>query len=86
MGMAQAVSFAADIKPLFTPTDIDHMSWYCDLTNYDAVKTNAPGILSRLKGQGGKVMPPPPAKGGDGPWPPARIAIFQAWIDQGCPP
>ena len=84
--MAQAVSFAADIKPLFTPTDIDHMSWFCDLTDYAAVKTNAQVILGRLTGKGGKVMPPPPAKGGDGPWSAAKIATFQAWIDQGFPP
>jgi hypothetical protein len=84
--MAQAVSFAADIRPLFTPTDIDHMSWFCDLTDYAAVKTNAQVILGRLTGKGGKVMPPPPAKGGDGPWSAAKIATFQAWIDQGFPP
>ena len=81
-----AVGFAADIKPLFTPIDIDHMMWFCDLSKYDDVKTNAQAILNRLKAQGGPVMPPPPAKGGDGPWSAEKIALFQAWIDGGYQP
>jgi hypothetical protein len=78
-----AVGFAADIRPLFTQTDIDHMNWYCDLSNYEDVKTNADDILRRLKAQGGSVMPPPPAKGGDGPWSASNIALFQSWIESG---
>jgi hypothetical protein len=83
---APPVGFAADIKPLFTQIDIDHMSWYCDLSQYDDVKTHAQAILRRLKAQGGPVMPPPPAKGGDGPWSADKIALFQSWIDGGYQP
>ena len=60
---AEIVSFAADIRPLFTDTDINHMDWFCDLAKYDDVKTNAEEIAQRLKGHGGQVMPPPPNKG-----------------------
>jgi hypothetical protein len=85
-GGAPSVGFAADIRPLFTDIDIDHMSWFCDLSQYGDVKANANGILRRLRAQGGPVMPPPPAKGGDGPWPAEKIALFQSWIDGGYQP
>ena len=52
------VSFASDICPLFTPTDIDHMSFFCDLSSHDDVKANATEILGRLNGTDGKQMPP----------------------------
>ena len=81
----EAISFADDIAPLFTAIDHDHMSWFCDLFKYDDVKANATEILDRLKGIGGSVMPPPPNRGGNGPWPPERIALFAAWIDAGHP-
>ena len=80
------VGFAQDIRPLFTDIDVDHMSFFCDLSSYDDVKTNAQDILSRLKGMGGNVMPPPPTHGGDGPWPAERIALFETWISDGCAP
>lgn len=83
---APPVGFASDIKPLFTQTDIDHMTWFCDLSKYDDVKANAYVILGRLKGKGGPVMPPPPAKGGDGPWSKDNIALFQSWMDGGYQP
>jgi hypothetical protein len=28
------VSFSADIRPLVTDTDIDHMSFFCGLSNF----------------------------------------------------
>jgi hypothetical protein len=71
---------------LFTKLDIDHMTFFCDLSDYGDVKTNADRILQRLKGVGGAVMPPPQAKGGDGPWPANRIALFERWIAEGCQP
>jgi hypothetical protein len=75
------VSFANDIRPLFRPIDIDHMSWFCDLSKYEDVRANAQDILDRLNGTGGQRMPPP-ASGG--PWTPDKIALFQRWIDTGC--
>jgi hypothetical protein len=84
--MVEQPSFVADIRPLFTDIDIDHMSWFCDLSAYEDVKANASEILDRLRGQGGNVMPPPPSKGGKGPWPKEKIDLFQAWVDGGCAP
>jgi len=80
------VSFAIDIRPLLTPTDIDHMEWFCDLSNYNDVRANADQILRRLQAQDGPVMPPPPERGGDGPWSQANIALFQSWIEGGYEP
>lgn len=80
------VGFAADIRPLFTDIDIEHMSWFCDLSSYADVKTNAKRIIRRLKGQGGPVMPPPPEQDGDGPWSADKIALFQSWIDSNYQP
>jgi len=77
------VSFAKDIRPLFTKTDIDHMDYYCDLSNYEDVKANSTEILSRLRGEDGPVMPPENA---GGPWSAERIALFQSWIDEDCQP
>jgi hypothetical protein len=78
-----AISYATQIRPLFTAIDISHMSFFCDLSSYADVKTNAADILGRLNGSGGNVMPPPSA---GGPWPPAQIALFQQWINDGCQP
>jgi hypothetical protein len=76
-----AVSYAADIRPLFKPIDISRMAFFCDLASYDDVKTNARDILGRLKGETGPVMPPVSA---GGPWSAANIALFEKWIDEGC--
>ena len=84
--MSDPISFAKDIRSLFSPIDIAHMSGAFDLSNYDDVRKNAQQILRRLKGQGGAVMPPPPANGGSGPWPDEKIALFEAWIDGGLQP
>ena len=86
MNRPAALSFAADIKSLFTAVDVSHMKLFFDLSSYDDVKTNSEEILNRLNGVGGHVMPPPPSRGGEGPWPPERIAIFQRWRDDGCQP
>jgi hypothetical protein len=77
------ISFASDIRPLFTDVDIDHMSFFCDLSNYDDVKTNADDILSRVNGTGGPVMPPASA---GGPWSADKIALFQRWMSDGLHP
>ena len=61
--MAQ-VSFAAQILPLFTPTDIAHMANYgCMLAQYSYMSqpANAKNVLDRLNGTTTPLMPPPPA-------------------------
>jgi hypothetical protein len=78
-----AVSFATQIRPLFTQTDIDHMSFFCDLSSYDDVKTNAQDIVGRLQAIGGPLMPP---KSSGGPWPTKNIDLFKQWIADGCQP
>lgn len=84
--MSNPISFAKDIRPLFTSIDVAHMSGAFDLSDYNDVRKNAQPILHRLKGEGGAVMPPPPDKGGTGPWPAEKIALFQSWIDGGMQP
>jgi hypothetical protein len=77
------VSYATNIRPLFTQIDIDHMeAQSLDLASYADVKKNAQHILDRLKGIGGEQMPPPPAR----PWSAGNIALFKQWIDDGCQP
>jgi hypothetical protein len=77
---AKPVSFSADIKPLFRPIDIEHMSWLCDLSKYDDVRDHAQAILTRLKAAGPKLMPPANA---GGPWTPQHIALFESWMKGG---
>jgi hypothetical protein len=84
--MSNPISFAKDICPLFTSIDVAHMSGAFDLSNCDDVRKNAQQILRRLKGEGGALMPPPPEKGGSGPWPVDNVALFQSWIDGGMQP
>ena len=78
-----AVSFAKQIRPLFTDMDVEHMSFFCDLSSYDDVKTNASAILGRLNGTAGVRMPPDFA---GGPWPQENIALFEQWIKDGTQP
>ena len=80
---AKTISFAADIKPLFRPIDIDHMSWFCDLSRYEDVRDHANEILGRLDGSHGPQMPP--SRSG-GPWPQANVDLFKQWKDNGCAP
>jgi hypothetical protein len=72
-------SFARDIRPLFRPLDIEHMSFRFDLSRYEAVRDNSRVILGRLKAETGSVMPP------DAPWPAERIALFERWMQEGHP-
>jgi hypothetical protein len=80
---AATTSFARDVLPLFRPVDIQHMrNRGLDLTDFDAVRGSATTISRRLKGQGGRRMPPPP----DTPLTDAQIERFDTWIAEGFPP
>jgi hypothetical protein len=79
------VSFAKQILPLFTQTDIAHMANLgCMLSQYSYMSqpANAQRVLNHLNGTETPVMPPPP----EGPWPAANITLFQQWIAGGYQP
>jgi hypothetical protein len=79
--MAQPIiSYATDIKPLFTDIDRDHMSFMFDLWSYDDVRNNASDIYDAVSAQ---RMPPPET---GGPWPQDKIDRFKAWMDGGFQP
>jgi hypothetical protein len=71
------VGYEKDIKPLFTPTDKDHMEFMLDLWSYDDVKNSADEILDSLSN--GR-MPP------GNPWPVDKIDLFKQWIQGGHQP
>jgi hypothetical protein len=74
-----ALSFAADIRPLFRDGDVacmknagvalDDPAWMC-------VAANAQSVYHAVSGG---AMPP------DKPWPADRVALFKTWMDAGCP-
>lgn len=74
-----AVSFAADIRPLFRDTpDVDAMKpMGLDLSSYTDVKAQAAAIYSRLEDGS---MPC------DGEWPPEQLSLFKRWMDEGMAP
>jgi hypothetical protein len=78
--MKRVVSYASDIKPLFTEIDQKHMKFMFDLWSYDDVKENANEILDSVS----KGRMPPPKPQGEGRWSDANIALFQEWIDGQC--
>ncbi|QHS53320.1 hypothetical protein [Edaphobacter sp. 12200R-103] len=74
-----ALSFAADIRPLFREGDIECMegmgvnlgdpAWMC-------VPDNAQSVYESVANGS---MPP------DDAWPAERVALFKAWMDAGYP-
>jgi len=73
------ISFAADIRSLFRDSpDIDTMQGYgLDLSSYQEVKGRASEIYACLEDGS---MPC------DEPWPPARVALFKRWMEDGMSP
>jgi hypothetical protein len=72
----EALTFDADIKPLFRAQDRNAMSFAFDLWAYADVVANAEGILARVADG---TMPC------DGGWPPETVAVFRHWVDSGMP-
>ena len=71
-----ALSFATDIRPMFTDTDVAHMKGMgLDLSDHSAVKGRA-GDIYRVVSEGSM----PPGK----PWSPDACAKFKQWQDEGC--
>ena len=74
-----AVSYAADIRPLFRDGDIKCMApagVHLDDVAWMSVPDNAQHVLHAVSS--GK-MPP------DAPWPKERVALLQQWIAAGYP-
>jgi hypothetical protein len=77
MNAEGAVSFAADIRPLFREKDVRSMSRHFDLTSFEDVSTVADRILGRLRAGS---MPC------DGEWPSEQVDLFERWIQTGKKP
>ena len=77
------VSFRTNIRPLFTQTDIDHMSGLgveLDSFDYMSQPANAEAVYEALAA---KTMPP---DGDGGPWSDDRIELFRSWMTGGYKP
>ena len=76
-GPDEAVSFAANIKPLFRERDRKSMSFAFDLWSGEDVRAHAADILQRLSNG---TMPC------DGAWPAEQVEVFKRWTESGCQP
>jgi hypothetical protein len=75
--MAEQLSYAGDIRPLFRDRDIQSMKFAFDLASYEDVRTHAEAIYSALAaGQ----MPC------DGAWAAEDVRRFRSWLDTGALP
>lgn len=72
--MASALSFGADIKPLFREEDQKAMDFLLDLWDYQDVCDNAQVILDEVSAG---AMPC------DGPWEADRVELFRRWMQEG---
>ena len=68
------VKFAAQIKPLFRPKDLQSMRRHFDLGSYEDVSAHADRILQRLRAG---TMPC------DGAWPAQQVELFERWVRGG---
>ena len=75
-----SLSFARDIRPMFTEIDVDHMKAAgMDLSDRDNVEKNAEAIL-RVVRDGS--MPP---KNTGERWTPEMCEVFRRWMEAGHP-
>jgi hypothetical protein len=77
-----AVSFAQDIRPLFTEMDIAHMKALgvaLDDFGYMRDPAHAQKVLDAVSAG---VMPP--GSSGEPPWSPASVQLLREWIAAGC--
>lgn len=77
-----ALSFANDIRPMFTDVDVAHMRRQgLDLSSKDDVTAHAAAIYTAVS-QG--VMPPP--NSGESRWSSEMCERFRQWQTEGCSP
>jgi hypothetical protein len=75
--MAEQLSFASDIRPLFRDRDIRSMQFAFDLSSYEDVRENAEAIYGQLAAGS---MPC------DGAWADEHVQRFRSWLDTGALP
>lgn len=76
------VSFANDIRPMFTDMDVAHMKPNgIDLSSDDDVRNNADDILKNVRS--GRM---PPKTSGEPRWTNDMCDRFSTWMSQGFPP
>ncbi len=76
-----ALSFAKDIRPMFTDIDVEHMKGFgMDLSSHDDVVNHADAIYSVVVSG---AMPP---SGSGTRWTTEQCDRFKAWQNQNCPP
>lgn len=80
MADGSSLSFAKDIRPLFTDTDVAHMAFAMDLSDPKSVAEHADAIYGAVSNAS---MPPP---GTGEPWTPEMCATFKRWMDEGAAP
>jgi len=81
MPNAGALSFASDIRPLFTQQDVDHMQPFgYDLSDHAEVAKYAANILEVVTAG---TMPPP---GTGERWTEEMCSTFKRWMEEGCAP
>ena len=76
-----AVSFATNIKPMFTDMDIAHMKNFgvlLDDFGFMRDPANAQKVLNQVSS--GAM---PPSNSGETPWSPDQIELFRNWITDG---
>lgn len=78
--MSDQPTWNNSIKNYFTAIDIEHMSGWFDLGDYQQVVENIEGIYRRVAIE--KDMPP---QADGGPWSDSKIEIFTTWKNNGCP-
>jgi len=79
-----AVSFAQDIRPLFTDMDVAHMrDRRVKLDDFDYMRNHrhAKHVLNKVSN--GSM---PPRKSGEPAWPPETVQLFRDWIAGGYQP
>ena len=76
-----AVSFNADILPMFTEMDINHMKRFSVLLDdysYMSDPTKAQAVYEAVSA--GSM---PPSRSGEPPWSPSQVALLQQWMEGG---
>ena len=81
MNDSTALSFASDIRPMFSDVDVEHMKRFgMDLSSRDDVAKHAKNILAAVTSG---IMPPPAE---NRTWTKDMCATFERWMNTGIAP